>query len=334
MAMGYRTTTFLATLIGAALFASPVLAQTAPAAPADPAKPVAAAAKPAAKKAVAAVKKAATPAKPAAAAKPAVAKAAAAKPGAAKAPAKPAAPVGPLGVVIGAAVTPPAALLDTANRLRAAALAKDPIGVVDLVADEVTIVTAGLDLTAGRKVQIASAMGGAEVVVRLLAENAPDGADLPPDATASERERLLRLRAYGFLADALDEPEWGRDPLVGASAVCTYRGAQWKADAVKAQTKGTPAAAVVVAKPTPARAAPDAKAKVVETLTPGRLWLLAPIPSDTRDAPVGWIAVKTSKGAVAHVAQASASTPNRVGVCFLPTAEGSWLLSAVSTVGP
>lgn len=333
----------IATVIGSFVLVAPAMAQDAAAVPK---KPVAAAqkaattaakavAKPAAKAAVktAAAKPAA--AKPAAA-KPAVAKAAVAKPAAAKvAAAKPAKPAVagkpgtyvPAAVVLGAAVKPPAGLEGAAKQLRAAAAAKDAEAVAALVADEVTVVMGGLDLARGRTAQKVDAQGSAETIVRFLGDNAGGDGDIPKDLSGRERDRILFDRAFGLIVASIDDADWGRDPLV-TGATCTHRGTQWKGEAVKGQGVGAVSGGIVE-KPTPVRASADLKAKPVDTLQPGRLYLTA----DGAAAPAGWTAVRLPKGGSGFVRVEALSTPNRAGICFLPTAEGGWLMSAISGVG-
>jgi hypothetical protein len=236
---------------------------------------------------------------------------------------------GPSAVEIGKTLQPAPALEATARRLREAAATRDVAGVAALVADELTVVSAGLDLSAGRSVQKVGPQETVEGTVRLLGANAGGGGDVPPGSSPKERDRLLFERAFTLIVTSIDEAEWGRDPLV-PGGFCTYTGTRWNAAAVKAQAKGAAVAGGLVDRPTAVRAAADGKAKVVETLAPGRLHFLA----DGATAAEGWKAVRTSKGGIGWVPAAALSTPNRSGVCFLPTAEGEWLMSAISGVGP
>jgi len=308
----------LAAIVFATVFAATASAQGTPppvkkvVAAAAKAKPKAAA-KPAAKTATA---KPAT-AKPAAKSKPA--KAAAAKP----------APGGPLAVEVGKTLQPAPTLEATARRLREAAAARDVEGVAALVADDITVVSAGLDLGSGRSMQKFGPQETSEAIVRFLGANAGGGGDVPPGASAKDRDRILFDRAFTLIVTSIDEAEWGRDPLV-TGGFCTYTGTRWNAAAVKTQARGAAVAGGLVDKPTPARATADPKARVVETLQPGRIHLLA----DGAAAAEGWKAVRLTKGGIGWVTAAALSTPNRSGICFLPTAEGGWLMSAISSVGP
>ena len=266
-----------------------------------------------------------------AATKPPVAPAAGGGAGAVKKPtaAKPA-QRDPLAVTIAPAIVPAPDLLATAKRLRDAAVAKDGEAVAALIADEVTVVSMSIDLASEPQVGKEGPYTAAADLLAVVGRNAGGDGDIPPGTPKPRAEELLRMRAFEHIVAAIDGADWGRDPRV-KGGFCTYRGRIWSVAAVKAAAKGPGAATGgMVAKPTPARSAGNAKAAFVGTLAPGHLYLEA---SGT-EAPDGWRAVRLSTGKVGFVETEAMRVPTTFGICFLPNVDGGWLMSSVTGVGP
>lgn len=325
----------------------PLVSGVAAAAPGDPA-PDAAETKPVE---IVPAKPKPTPAKPAtakpAAAKPSVAKPVAAKPAVTKpvatapAPAKPAAakpaataakkpaaapaakaPVaGALVQAIGKPVKPLPGLLAAAKAVREAAAANDAEAVFALVADEVTFATSGITLGVARTVRKDGPFPDAASALEAIGLAFSEGEPVAPTGAPADPAARRIGRALAVMVSTIGDPHWATDPMV-PGAVCTAPGAKWDAAVAKrnglAQVRGA-----FVLSDTVVRAERKASAKPVATLKPGTIvradlgaggdWEKVTLPPDK----LAWAPPKTLHPA----------TP--WGFCFLPTAEGDWLLSAV-----
>jgi hypothetical protein len=287
--------------------AKPAAAKAAPAKPA----PAKATAKPAAAKP--------TPAAPAASAA-----VAAAKPVSAKPAAKPAAKAPATGALVqglGRPVTPLPALLATAKAVREAAAAKDAEAVFALVADEVTFASSGITLGVARTVRKDGPFPDAPTALEAIGLAFSEGEPVAPAGTPADPAARRIARAMAVMVATIGDPHWATDPMV-PGAVCTAPGAKWDAAVAKrnglAQVRGA-----FVLSDTVLRADRKASAKPVATLKPGTIvradlgaggdWEKVTLPPDK----LAWAPPKTLHPA----------TP--WGFCFLPTAEGDWLLSAV-----
>lgn len=239
-------------------------------------------------------------------------------------------PYVPVAVEVAKAVTPAPDLLTFAKALRAAAAAKDVEAVGAMIADEVTAVSAAIDLGTPKSMKKEGPATDAAALIRIVGNNSGGDWDLPQGISAADADKIVFGFAFSHIVEAIDGAEWGRDPLV-KGGFCTYRARSWNAEAVKKQaTEGSGGVSGgTVAKPTPVKAKPTPTAGAVETLQPGRLYLAA----DAVEAPDGWRVVRLPGGGVGYLAGQGLDSPNRSGICFLPNVEGGWLMSAVAGVG-
>ncbi|MFG1363191.1 hypothetical protein [Xanthobacter versatilis] len=230
-------------------------------------------------------------------------------------------PYRPLTAEVGAALTPPADLLDAAKQLRAATIAKDTRAVFAMMGDKVTIISSGLTPAARRDAERKGPWSHAEAALAEIGGYFMEG-DLPVGGTVDPAARITQV--LEMIADATEQPEWGRDPLV-KGGFCTYRGVRWDAGAGATIDSGS--RGIYVPAPTPVRDSAAAKAAVIGTLKPGHIYL-----QDELDGlPDGWRGVRLPSGRVGAVRDAQVRDPAVWGLCFLRNAKGGWSIAAFSS---
>lgn len=234
----------------------------------------------------------------------------------------------PIPVEIGKPVAPPNDLLIAAKVMRDAAAARDAEAVFAMIADEVTLVHAGITVTSKRSIEKKGPFRDADEAFSTIGPAFQEGdivgmakaSGKKPDLSALYADDTMRV-----IASSIDGAEWGRDPLV-KGGFCTYRGARWDAEAgEKAGGSGSRGYWVAAPTKTFASAAPGAAARA--TLKPGFLYL----EGFMDDLPEGWRAVRLPGGGVGAAPDAALKDPTPWGVCFLPNAAGGWLLSAFAS---
>ncbi|MFG1370592.1 hypothetical protein V5F32_00285 [Xanthobacter oligotrophicus] len=231
-------------------------------------------------------------------------------------------PYRPLAAEVGAALMPPADLLDAAKQLRAAAIAKDKQAVFAMVGDRVIIISSGLTPAARRDAEKKGPWPHAEAALAEIGGYFQEG-DLPVGGTVDPTAARI-TQALEMIADATEHPGWGRDPLV-KGGFCTYRGVRWDAGAGATIDDGS--RGIYVTAPTPVHASAAAKAAVIGTLKPGHIYLQ----SDFDGLPDGWRGVRLPSGRAGAVKDLQVRDPAVWGLCFLRNAKGGWSIAAFSS---
>lgn len=243
-------------------------------------------------------------------------------------------PFTPVAVKPANVVTPDAGLITDARAFLEALKSGNGDQIDAAIADKVTILDGGLDLTYPRNRGV---VGPKPTIEELLAELGQNtGGDLPvtlePSSAAADQKIEINA-ARQYIIDALtDGKSWGTDPgLKGLT--CSYAYRSFDARALKALVKKTGVAGSswsYVDAPYTLKKAPDAKAETVGTLEPN---LLYPFDYDT-DAPIGWQAVYLPDGSsgFAKFDDAKFQKPYASGVCFQKGKDGHWqMVAQVST---
>lgn len=237
-------------------------------------------------------------------------------------------PYAPIPADIGKAVAPPNDLLIAAKVVRDAAAAGNAEAVFAMIADEVTLVQSGITVDAKRSIEKKGPFKDADEAFSAIGPAYQEG-DIVGMAKASGKAlnlgALYATDTMRVIASSIDDADWGRDPLV-KGGFCTYRGARW-ATAAAEKTGGTGSRGYFVAAPTKVFASADPGAATVATLKPGALYLQGFMDG----LPEGWSAVRLPGGGVGAVPEKALRDPARWGICFLPNAEGGWLISAFAT---
>jgi len=230
-------------------------------------------------------------------------------------------PYRPIPAELGAAATPPADLTEAARRLHAAATAGDEAAVFALLAARVSLITSGLTAASHREAEQQGPWPQARAALAAIGGLYLEGDR--PAAGATDLAAAQIAQALAAIADATAQPEWGRDPLV-KDGICTYRGARWR----PRSTADDGARGVMVQKPTPVSASPDAPG-VAGTLKPGLIYL----EGELDDLPEGWRAVRLPTGRVGVVRESAVREPGASGLCFARGADGQgWRVVAFSSV--
>ena len=224
----------------------------------------------------------------------------------------------------GKAIDPlPPGLLETAGRLKAAALARDSDAVFALIADDVTFVSSGITLGVPRRMTKKTYMEADALLVEIgdaFTEGEialPAGRRVDPE----DRKKAAIATALATIADRIGEARWGRDPLV-VGGYCTAPGAKWDAGAAEKVGLGG-SRGVFVTRETKLHAEPATSARVVGKLSPDRVHVSDEGPRDD-----GWTKISTG-GAKGWAPPQSLHDATPWGICFLPDAQGGWLMSAV-----
>lgn len=233
-------------------------------------------------------------------------------------------PYAPIPVEIGLAVAPPNDLLIAAKVLRDAAEAGNGEAVYSMIADEVTMISAGITVNVGRTVEKKGPFVDAEAAAEAIGPAFQEG-DLPSPGGKVDLGAVHLQRALDVIVQAIDGADWGRDPLV-KGGFCTYRGARWDAKAGE-KAGGSGSRAYWVGAPTKVFKSADPGAAVAATLKPGFLYLQGFMDG----LPEGWLPVHLPGGGVGAVPEAALKNPVPWGICFLPSVEGGWLISAFSS---
>lgn len=217
----------------------------------------------------------------------------------------------------------PPGLLETAGRLRDAALAKDPDTVFALIADDVTFVSSGITLGVPRRMTKKTFLEADAVLVEIgiaFTEGEialPAGRRVDPD----DRKKATIATALATIADRIGDARWGRDPLV-VGGYCTTPGAKWDAGAAEKAGLGGHRG-VFVTRETKLHAEPATSARIVGKLSPDRIHVSDEGPRDD-----GWTRISTG-GAEGWAPPKALHDAMPWGICFLPDAQGGWLMSAV-----
>lgn len=234
------------------------------------------------------------------------------------------APYRPIPVVVGAAATPPNDLAIAARVLRDAAASRNVEGVGAMLVARPLLVSSGITVDTPRTVERKGPYRSARAALADLGAAFREGDVLAPGAGLD----LSELDLDGLLTmivAAVDEAEWGRDPLV-EGAVCTYRGGRWK----PASAEGVAGSmGYRVDAPTGVRRSADPGARTVATLKPGFLYLQGFV-DDTVE---GWRPIRLPTGGVGVVAEGELRAAGARGLCFTEVAPGDWRVSAFSAVG-
>lgn len=234
-------------------------------------------------------------------------------------------PYAPVPVEIGTAVAPSNALLIAAKLVRDAAEQRNAEGVFSMLADEVTVVRAGITVASTRSAEKKGPFKDAGEAFSTIGALFQEG-DIPASGRTVDMGALYADSSMEVIVTAVDGADWGRDPLV-KGGVCTYRGARWDRKAGEKADRGTGSRGAYVLAPTKAFKSADPGAKAVATLKPGVLYLQGFMD----DLPEDWSAVRLPGGGVGAVPQADLKNPVPWGVCFLPDGKGSWLVSAFAS---
>jgi hypothetical protein len=243
-------------------------------------------------------------------------------------------PFTPLAVKPGTVVTPDAGLIADAKAFLEALKSGNGDQIDAAIADRVTTLDGGLDLTYRRNRGVVGPKKSIEELLAELGQNT--GGDLPvtlepADAAADQKIEINAARQY--IIDALtDGKSWGTDPEL-KGMTCSYAYRSFDAKALKALVKKTGVAGSswsFVDAPYALKKAPDVKAETAGTLEPNRLY---PFDYDT-DAPIGWQAVYLPDGSsgFAKFDDAKFEKPYASGVCFQIGGNGHWqMVAQVST---
>lgn len=217
----------------------------------------------------------------------------------------------------------PSGLLETAGRLRAAALAKDTDAVFALIADDVTFVSSGITLGVPRRMAKKTFMEADAVLVEIGNAFTEGEIALPAGRTVDpqDRKKAAIATALATIADRVGDARWGRDPLV-VGGYCTAPGAKWDSTAAEKAAIGG-SRGVFVTRETKLHAEPATNAKVVGRLSPDRV-----LASDEGPRDDGWTRISAG-GAKGWAPPKSLHDATPWGICFLPDAQGGWLMSAV-----
>lgn len=229
----------------------------------------------------------------------------------------------PIPATIGTAATPPNDLAIAAKVLRDAAAARNVDGVAAMIVERPTLISSGLTVDVPRRTEKRGPWRDARAGLAEIGASFREGDVVAPGTVDLSELDLDSL--FEAIVTAIDEAEWGRDPLVDG-AICTQGAARWKpatGDGV-AGTRGW-----WVDAPTAVKASADPGAKTLATLKPGFLHLQGFV-----DDPVeGWAAVRLPSGATGVVEERALHPAVARAVCFGTVGPGDWRVVAFSAVG-
>lgn len=246
-------------------------------------------------------------------------------------------PYKPVRVGPGETVTAPEDLRQQASRLLAAAKAGDAAAAGLFIADEVLVVSHGLDLSAEPRVKRVTA--GADPAGRIVALGGHTGGDgggpIGPDGKPVDLIGHLTRSELDFIVQSLtDGQPWGRDPKAKGT-VCSYA-------APKVDRKAVDRAAKILGvsgsnfrspvQPTDLLAKPEDGAAVVGRIEPG---LLYAVDYDASE-PIGWVAIHLPEGGTGFAATGAdglLTSPYVSGICFARSSAGDWSLVAQVATG-
>lgn len=233
-------------------------------------------------------------------------------------------PYRPIPAEIGAALTPPPDLLVAAKVLQDAAGGQNVEAVVAMMVAKPLMVSSGITVGSRR---VAAARGPWSDATSALADIGSfyQEGDIAASGRKIDFTELYVGNALSVIAQSLEEPNWGRDPLV-ADAICTYRGARWNADAGR-RSGSRESRGFWVERAAPAKASADPDAETLAVLKPGFLYLegfLDGLPEEMRG-------LRLPKGGVGAVDMASVRDATQWGICLKKFGIEDWRIVAFST---
>ncbi|MCE1236993.1 MAG: hypothetical protein LWW93_11630 [Hyphomicrobiales bacterium] len=229
-------------------------------------------------------------------------------------------PYSPLPATVGKPLKPSAELLETVARLRAAAAAGDVEAVFALVADEVTFVTTGITAAAPRNVEKVAMPQEIDAALEKIGLAFTEGEPEPRQGLKFDYRASRAATALRMIAEEAATADWASDPLV-PGGWCTRPGAKW--DAAAAEKAGLDDRSLFLLAAAEARAEPKPEAKVLAKLAPAKLY------RTSGQKETDWTPVDLPDGRRAWLPPGAAKSAQPWGFCFLPTAEGGWLLATV-----
>lgn len=225
--------------------------------------------------------------------------------------------------VIGARVAPSDDLLAAAQKILTVATAHDVAGIGAMLIERPLMVSSGLTVGGERRTTANGPWSDAASALADIGAYYQEG-DIVASGRSIDFTELYVGNTLGVIVQSLAEPDWGRDPLV-ADAVCTYRGAHWKA-ADGRRTGSAESRGFWVERATPARRSGDPDSAVLATLRPGRLYLegfLDDLPEEMRG-------IRLSAGGVGAVEMSALRDATQWGIC-LRKIGSDWRIVAFST---
>lgn len=243
-------------------------------------------------------------------------------------------PYTPVAVKPGNVVTPDEGLIADARAFLEALKSGNGDAIDAAIADKVTTVDGGLDLTFPRNKQVIGPFETIEDMLAALGLNSAEGLPVAMEPASADADKKIAINAgRQYIVDALtDGKSWGTDPMV-KGAVCSSAYRSFDAKALKALVKKTGVSGSswsYLDQAYDLRKAPDRNAEVAGTLEPNVLY---PFDYDT-DAPRGWQAVYLPDGTsgFAEFDVALFQKPFGGGVCFAKGKDGHWqMVAQVST---
>jgi hypothetical protein len=233
-------------------------------------------------------------------------------------------PYRPIPARIGAPATPPPDLLEAVKTLREAADGRDIDAVAAMFADRPLMVSSGIAVGTSRSAKPLGPWADASSALADVGSYFQEG-DIAASGRKVDFTELYVGNTLGLIANSLEEPNWGRDPLV-ADAICTYRGARWTVPSARSAPGADISRAFWVERPTPAKASAAPDAGTVATLKPGYLYLegyLDGLPEEMRG-------LRLPKGGVGAVDLSAVRDATQWGICLKKVGNG-WRIAAFST---
>lgn len=225
---------------------------------------------------------------------------------------------------IGASVVPSDDLVAAAQKLVATAAAHDVAGVVAMMVERPLLVSSGITVGVQRQTAAKGPWGDAASALADIGSYYQEG-DIVASGRSIDFTELYVGNTLGVIVQSLVEPDWGRDPLV-ADAVCTYRGARWKAADGRA-TGSAESRGFWVERAIPARRSGDPTSAKLATLKPGRIYLegsLHGLPEEMRG-------IRLPAGGVGAVEMTALRDATQWGICLRRIAPDDWRIVAFST---